>query len=263
MAEALTYAPAVFVVGWQKAALKVQKAYRCHIARKFVARGRYDYWMQIRNKRYAILNFLDSMGGLNSRSAYLLQYWQIFTQLELPKTYPNALVPPELQHRLLLHRYRRSVEAEYTQRAALRRRFIEERKVEIASEVLAVFRPFSVSAKVTQDVREAWASLLVGRKGWEGEGCAPAVARWLMGRDGKLSRTQLRVWVARYRFMELSESPHVRANGHALYHGMWKGHPVLGNFVPHGEGVAEFFDCWAVAKEERTLRITVRLPHYH
>jgi hypothetical protein len=242
----------------QKAALKVQKAYRCHIARKFVARGRYDHWMQLRNKRYAILHFLDSMGGLNSRSAYLLAYFHIFTQVELPRTWPTNLMPPEMEHRLLLYKYRRSIEEEYNKRAAARHRYIEERRHEIGSEVLSTFRQFSVSAKMSQDVREAWADVLAGRRGWDGEGCGPALARWVLGKGAKLSRVQRKTWVARYQFAQLLDSPHVRVNGHALYHGMWKGHPARLNFVPHGEGVAEFFDCWAVAKEERTLRITVR-----
>jgi len=62
------------------------------------------------------------------------------------------------------------------------------------------------------------------------EGVSP-IAEWLGGPAWSHSNVEYRTWVGRYVFSDLQFSPHVTADGEALYHGEWgevgaeAGHP--------------------------------------
>ena len=66
-----------------------------------------------------------------------------------------------------------------------------------------------------------------------------------------------RVWCIQKVFEQFDDTPHCRANGPLLYSGEFTGHPLNGNFTPHGEGLIEFPIGRDYAPDDCELYVTV------
>lgn len=87
------------------------------------------------------------------------------------------------------------------------------------------------------------------------------LALFFGGKEYKRTEAQRHTWMKKCTLEQMTQSPHVRMKGLALYHGAFHGNPSVldgkNMFAPHGEGFAEFMQGFGVGSEEKTLKVTI------
>ena len=234
------------------AAWTLQRAYRCHRARRVVARRRFELWLQSCDRQWSFFNHLADTNTLSMQSNFFLDFLQI--RPVKPSFYD------EVRHPLLSGRYdsqtkkkdeKKTILAEFNTKYQQRLLFLQKAQLTRGKEYFAT----------------GWEKLTRQKKFFMflqrvcGLSSSGGVAlKDLSGRSGAKFVSQsssMVVGTAPYVFDQFMNSPHVRYYKTYMYQGNWSGIPLFTPLRPHGEGLLIFFDGWGFAREDRVLYLEI------
>jgi C2 domain len=279
-----------------QSARHMQRIVRGFLARRCVARRRYQYWTSQQNSRKLLLNALQDTNTLSYTTISVLLHNKITPAPTVPTAIPIHSVVPlryaawqrqRMQGRILARELNKRMNERRMQARLAGTEFDytpvtagndNQPEIGTSSGTSALYGPtplYKQHSKLRIAAITAIAKLHSRRSHKRKRD------QYLLQSDSydtahaKHSKTAANseVFTGPHVFTSLKSSPHVRTSGHAMYHGNWaycnderqqhrdnnysKSSSSNKGLVPHGAGYAAFLDGWGFSNEEMTLHILV------
>jgi C2 domain len=287
--ETLTWKP-------YQSARHIQRVVRGFLARRSVARRRYQYWTSQQNSRKLLLNALQDTNTLSYTTISTLLRHKLTPAPTIPTVIPIHSVVPlryaawqrqRMQGRILARELNKRMSERRMQARLAGTEFDYTPATTTSSGTTALYGPTPLYKQLSR-LRIAAITAIAKVHSRRRSGKRKRDNQYLVQDDSygtsntatyaKHSRTvgynSSEVFTGPHVFTSLKSSPHVRTSGHAMYHGNWaycsnqrQQHSNNDNsnnssssdngLVPHGAGYAAFLDGWGFSLEEMTLHILV------
>jgi hypothetical protein len=238
------------------AAWTIQRAYRCYVAKRRVAKKRYEMWIRRTDTQLSMMSQLTDTNSLTTQAYFLtgklsLRPRQNIAFEEVRHTIYAERIIAAKRAEMLDGVIEKETDKKYNQRIEYIKKGMADPSKKVFTlgwrklNSLRLFSSlFSVGFGYTVNGLMRLSDLAGGR---------PMSDAMKLMRSKRTMVTGLN----QYSFQSFVGSPHVRFPKTAMYHGEWSGIPIFGELRPHGQGLILFYDAWGFAREDKVLSLTI------
>ncbi|CAM9115659.1 unnamed protein product, partial [Ectocarpus fasciculatus] len=238
------------------AAWTIQRAYRCHVARKRVSRRRYELWTRRTDLQRSIIKQMTETNTLTTQAYFLTGRLGIRPKQNIRfDEVRHSLHPERINAKKQQQRMGPLIKREFAEKYKGRIRYLEKAAVMPEKGAFIIgWRKMNIFRKLGSLLGVGFGFTLNGAmKLKDMIGGRPKNLAVLIKRE---RRTMVK-GLNQHFFKCFVGSPHVRFDRTTLYQGEWAGIPLFQELHPHGEGFVLFFDGWGFAREDKVLHLSI------